>query len=69
MKIDDSWCYGPFCYDILDVCRLEKNIECRGRLGLWKPPPQIHKLINEQITVKKKIESWLKEYGEKLSID
>ena len=63
----DSWCYGPYCYKILDVIQLETNIVCKGQLGLWKPHKHIHKTIINQNSVKKKILYWLELYGEELS--
>ena len=67
-NLEDKWCYGPFCYNILDVFRLKKGIDIKGHLKLWKPSEEIHqKIMMEQISVKNKISEWLKQFGDKLS--
>ena len=67
MHQNDNWCYGPYCYKILDVIQLETNIFCRGFLGLWKPSKEIHEKIINQNYIKNKISYWLGAYGDQLS--
>ncbi|MEE8309095.1 MAG: hypothetical protein V3R34_01730 [Hyphomicrobium sp.] len=34
-RIPEPWAFGPWCWILEDVRRLEEPIKCKGRQGLW----------------------------------
>lgn len=37
----NPWAFGPWCWVLTDIVRLEQPIPCKGAQGLWELPPDV----------------------------
>ena len=50
-KSDDLWFRGPYGWELSDVLPLEP-ILCKGKLGLWPVPAELHRQVQMQLNQK-----------------
>lgn len=44
-----AWAFGPVCYVLDNVVALPEPMPCKGALGLWAPPAEIGRMLDQLV--------------------
>ncbi len=46
--LDSPWAFGPWCWVLADVRKLQEPVPCKGALGFWRVPEDVAALVRER---------------------